>query len=187
MLTRYVLENPYPLGGLLLVVGAVLAWHGLREGRSDRLKQAAVPMAIAVIVLLLGTLVVTPGERGRNVARELVDHVVAEDLVATMDMFANDATLHIGAGNIGRDRDAILANVSRLAQRYEIESNRITRLSTETTGKNTATIRLTCMTETDVYGGVTAWTLDVERTEDGEWLVRRLVWESINGQSPGKW
>ena len=183
--TRYVLENPYLLGGLLLLVGALIAWQGLREGRTDRLRQAAIPLVLAVVVLLVGAMVVTPGERGRTVARELVDRVVAEDLVGTMDLFAEDATLHVGTGSIGQDRDAILTNASRLADRFTIEGNRITRLDAETSGRGRATVHVGCLTTTDMFHGTSAWTLEVKRTEDGDWLVRRLVWDSINGQSPG--
>ncbi|MDY7108765.1 MAG: hypothetical protein SYC29_09020, partial [Planctomycetota bacterium] len=82
LLTRYVLENPYPLGAGLLVIALVVGWLGLRDGRSDRMIIAVASVLLAAGVIAAGLLVVTSGEHGRRVTRDLVEAAVTEDLVA---------------------------------------------------------------------------------------------------------
>ena len=73
LVTRFLFENPYPVGLLSLAVAGGLLWTGLREGRRERLTIAAIGIALGAAVLTIGAAVVTSGERARTVTIELVE------------------------------------------------------------------------------------------------------------------
>jgi len=151
--TRFVLENPYPLGGGLLVIGVVLAWVGLREGQGQRIRIAALPLLLGAAVLLLGWQVRTSGERARAVTRELVDAVVDGDLVAADSVFAADALFHFGSPrNVAHDLAFIREQLSRFARRYSIEDNTITMLRGYTETADRASVHLACWNDAGGYG-----------------------------------
>ncbi len=185
--TRLVLENPYILGPGLLIVGIVLAWMGLREGRMDRFRLALIPLFLGVLILVVSFCMTTAGERARAVARQLTKAVVDEDLVAGVNLFSDDATLHLGSTrNVGHDLDFITAGLSRLADRYSIDDNRITMLKGYTESGDAAVVHLACWTEAGGYGGYTPsqWVLRIERQSDESWKITRVTCISISGKAP---
>ena len=96
LFTRYVLENPYPLGFALLALAAVLGWTVLRGGRRERLVTAGILAVIGGGLLVVGAVVVTSGEHARRVVLDVVDAAVAGDVGTAGSLFADDATLALG-------------------------------------------------------------------------------------------
>ena len=187
LFTRYVLENPYPLGVGLLVVALIVGWLGLRDGRSDRIAISMVSLLLAAGVLAAGLLVATSGERARRVARQLVDAAVSKDLVGAANLLADDAQFQLGSvTNISHDRDFIIAGLSRFAGRYTIRDNKITMLNGYSESRDAATVHLACWTEANDYGMHTPsqWVLRIERQDDGTWKVTRITCISISGEPP---
>lgn len=186
LFTRYVLENCYPLAIVLVLVGLVIGWLALREGRLDRLRLAAVPLVLGVVTAAAGMLVVTPAEHAGVVIRDLVDDVVAGDVTGTMRHFSEDASLQFGTTrNPARDVEGILAVLDRFVGSVTIESNRITRLRAYTTSGETATVHLGNWTETERFGPARSQcVVDVKKTPDGAWKVDRVTVVSVNGQGP---
>jgi len=182
-----VLENPWPPAIALLVVGAMIGWTGLREGRTDRIRLALLPIVIGAVALLIGGVVTTSGEHARRITRELVDSVVAGDVVEAEKRFAPGARLHLGATtNVGLDLDYILDQLLKLEQRVTITSNDISSLRIFSESGERATVHLTCRTEVDAGYGPTPseWVLVVERQADGAWQVTQLTCISINRSPP---
>jgi hypothetical protein len=191
-ITRFVLENPWPLGGGLVAIGLAVTWLSVREGRLGRAKGALVPVVIGAAVLAAGFAVTTSGERARGVVGDFVDHVVAGDIVAASNLLAPGVSLHIGAEtNVGRDYDFLVDGLSRFDERYTVESNSVGELKGYTTSGDDATVHLACMTrvaEGMGYPTATRWVLRVSRQDDGRWLIDRMVFVSLNGQAaPGDW
>jgi ketosteroid isomerase-like protein len=187
LLTRYVLENPYPLGLLLLALAVGFAWTGLRSGHRQRLPIAGILAAVGVAVLLTGALVVTSGERARRVTLALVDAAVAADVSGAAAMFADDATLSLGSpANPAFPRDDIERRIENLDGKYRIEFNQVTMLQSYTEARDRATVHLGCRTTLRRGFGPTPtrWVLRIERQADGTWKVARVTWISIAGHSP---
>ncbi len=65
-ITRYLFENPYPLGGLLLLAAAVLLFSGLRHGLRDRMSVGLVLALLGFAAIGTGWAVVTSGERAER-------------------------------------------------------------------------------------------------------------------------
>jgi hypothetical protein len=187
LFTRYVLENPYPLGVGLLVIAIILGWLGLRDGRSDRMIAAVAGLVLAAAVLVAGLVVVTSGEHGRRLTRRLVETALSKDLVGAANLLSDNARLQFGATtNMSQDRDFIVSALSRFANRYSIEDNRITMLDGYSESRDAAEVHLACWTEATGYGFYTPsqWVLRVERQDDGTWKVARITCISINAEPP---
>src|SRR5215510_11663654 len=183
--TRYVLENPWPLGIGLLLVAAWLAWSGFREGLKSRQQYAAVAALFGVAVLVIGHFVVTSGEHAKELTRSLVDAVVKNDSVGAVAMFSNDAVFTVGSpNNPGFGIDAIRDLFDRVAPRYPIDSNTITMLRGYPEDSDMATVHLACLTTVHGYPSVSQWVLEVRRQPDDSWKLTRLTCVSVNNQAP---
>lgn len=185
LLTRFVLENPWPGGIVLLAAGVILGWLAIRDGRTRRLLAAGVLLLAGAAVLVVGALVRTAGEQAQAVTRQFVDRAVAADVYGAGGLLALDASLSLGAAtNPGVDRDAIDRRMQWLADRYTIESNQITLLQGYTISDRQAEVHLACRTDAGRGPVTTRWVLRVERMDDGSWKIRRLALISVNGQPP---
>lgn len=187
LVTRFLFENPYPVGLVLLAVAGGMLWTGLREGRRQRLTIAAIGIALGAVVLTIGAAVVTSGERASKVTIELVEAAVAADVVAMMASFADDATMAFGSPtNPGFDLDYLSREASRLESQYRIESNSITRLEAYTVSKDSAIVHLACRTtvERGYVPTPTQWVLQVERGDDGTFKIVHVTWISLAGDPP---
>ena len=133
-------------------------------------------------------LVVTSGEHGRRVVRAFVDTVVIEDLVATMNLVAPDASIHLGSPrNVAHDIGLLRRGLSYLARHYTIESNSITGLKSYSDGSDRAVVHMSCLTIAEQgYGYPTPsqWVIEVERQDDGQWLIDRLTCISVANGPP---
>lgn len=190
LFTRYVLENPWP-GVIVFLIAAIgFGWSAMRQGHSRRL-QAAIGLAVVAVVLFMADwLVVTAGERARQVVRTLAEAAAAEDIIVAMNQFADTATIGLAStANPRMDIDAIRVQLDRLVTRYQVKSNALTRLKAYTTSSQSATVHLDCRTELDEspYPIATEWVIEVRRQEDGTWKITDLTWISISGNPPEQW
>lgn len=192
LLTRYVLENPWPLGLGLLLIAAVAGFTGLREGLAGRIRLAGFVALAGAAVLAIGAAVTTSGEHARRITRELVDAAVQGDVAGAISLFAEQATYSVGSPrNPGLGRDFIERELSQLTGRYRIDSNTITMLRSYSESSNLAEVHLACWTS---VGGFTTtpsqWVLRIQRQPDDAWKIVRLTCISIGGRtppSPGAW
>ena len=186
-LTPYVLENPYPLGVLMLAVGAGLAWTALGAEDRRRLIIAGVLAALGAAILAVGAVIVTPGEHARRVVLEVVDAAVQADIPLATASFADDAVLSMGSpSNPGYSRDSIAQRMQGLAGRYRIASNRVTRLESSTESRQRGIVHLACRTELQLgFGPVpTSWVVQVDRQPDGTWKISRVTWVTLASRTP---
>ena len=187
LVTRFIFENPYPLGGVLLVVGVILGWLGLRDGRTDRLRLAVVPIVLGLAILAAGLLVITSGERARRVTRQLVEAAIAGDLVAARNLLSDSARFHFAAAtNVSHDVDFMMAGLELLGRQFTIEDNSITMLKGYSESSDTAEVHLACWTREASWGQYTPsqWVLRIQRQDDGSWKVTSLTWVSVLGEAP---
>jgi hypothetical protein len=187
IITRYILENPWPLGMILLAVAGVLAWKGFREGMATRLRVAAALAAAGAVVLVTGIMVVTSGEHAVQTTRALIESVVREDLVAADRLLSDDAAITIGSpSNPGQDKFFILSSLEDFATRESVESNSITAERGYSESSNVGIVHLSCTTivERFPYPTLSRWIMRVERQTDDQWRVTRMTCISINNQTP---
>ena len=187
LLTRYVLENPWPLAVLLLAVAAGLAWTGLQAVDRRRVIAAGVVALTAAGVMAAGKAVVTPGEHARGVVMAVVDAAVAADVGTAAAALADDVSLSLGSqNNPGFARDAIVRRLDGLAGRYRIQSNRITKLDAETVTPDRGVVQLACLTELKLgFGPVpTSWIIQVDRQSDGSWKISHVTWVKLATRTP---
>ena len=185
-INRYLFENPYPLGGLLLLVGAVALYSGLRHGFKDRLYSGLAFALLGLAAIGTGWAVVTSAEHARAVTRQLVAAVETGDTVAALKLFANDGALTVGSPqNPGFDTAFIRRQPDWVASRYTIESNRITQLDGYSQSPDEGVVHLACWTEVGMGFGATRWVVKVKEQPDGTWKIHRLTWISVQN-SPAR-
>jgi hypothetical protein len=184
-LRHYLFENPYPVGGSLIVIGIALAAMSLRSGIAGRMRAGLAFALAGAAVIAVGAVVTTAGERARAATRALVDRVVAGDITGAAGLFAEDALLHFGQpAAIGHDLDWIIAGLSEFDASYTVESNRITKLRGETEARTAGTVVLTCWTEISSGFHRSEWIVRVERQEDGAWRIADLTFVALDGRAP---
>ena len=187
LVTRFLLENPYPVGLVVLAVAGGLLWTGLREGRRERLLVGLIGIAVAAAVLTIGAVVVTSGERARKVTIELVEAAVAANVVDVMSHFGDEATFAFASPtNPGFPLDYIRQQAVRLESQFSIESNRITQLKAYSVSKDSAIVHLGCSTTAaQGYGPTpTQWILQIERDDQGDYKIVHITWISLAGNPP---
>src|SRR5687768_6623741 len=133
LFTRYVLENPWPLGISLLVIAAYVLWVGLRDGLDKHQKTGVVLGIGGVAALATGYFVQTSGERARAIVQAFVNAVVNEDLHSADALLADNAALSVSApNNPAIAKDLIMSSLSEFAARYTVEDNQISAMKSYT-------------------------------------------------------
>ena len=187
LVTRFLLENPYPVGLVVLAVAGGLLWTGLREGRRERLLVGLIGITVAAAVLTIGAVVVTSGEFARKVTIELVEAAVEANVVDVMSHFGDEATFAFASPtNPGFPLDYIRQQALRLESQFSIESNRITQLNAYSESKDSAIVHLGCSTTVaQGYGPTpTQWVLQLQRNDQGDFKIVHITWVSLAGNPP---
>ncbi len=187
LVTLYLLENPYPVGLVLLGFGGGWMWVAMRAGRRERLPVAGLLMVAGAAVFATARLVVTSGEHGRELTLALVGSAVSADIDRARELFAPDATLAFGAPTNPRHSRAVIERlIEQLDGRRRIESNTIFKLVAHSRTRREARVELSCVTT--LVGGYgphrTQWVLEIARQPDGTWKVTHVRWAIINGRPP---
>jgi hypothetical protein len=183
--TRHVLESPFPLGGVLLGMAAIFAFLVLRNGRTDRLLPIAAVGLAGAAILLIGRLVVTPGEHAGRVTRLLVKAAESGNVAATMAHFAPDALMSLGS----EDNPGVgLASIQRLADAtigtQQVESNSIMRLEMATIAEDEGRVELGVLTDIGYGPTPSTWVIFVKPQPDQSWKVAHLALITVNRAPP---
>ena len=185
----YLTENPWPIGlvsGALLLIFIALF---LRSGELRTLVAALIALACLSGVLLLDFLITTPAEHGETVVRAMVSSAEAGDPDGLLEHLSNEASLHMGdVRKPGRSFSDLKRSLMTLERANRITDNWVTRLDGVTMAADRAEVSLACITTTtSSYGSVpTTWMFELEKQSDGRWLVTRVVFESIMGETPAR-
>lgn len=185
--TRYLLENPWPLGIGLVLASCWLIWVGTRDGVIKNVGIGLVLAACGAIILVIGWFVVTSGEHARIVTRSLVNAVAADDTVLARAQLSDRAALAIGSPrNPGFSRTYIDDLLTRVSQRYDIASNTITMLRGYTESSDVGVVHMACFTQVaeSPYPTMSQWVVRVQRESDGSWKIVHLTCVSVNDQTP---
>lgn len=178
LFTHWVLENPYPLAIAGAAIGVCLLWMSRFGERAAHQRVGLVAILLALAVYVTGALVETAGEEAEVLTEQLVQDAVAGDVDAVLGQFAPNGGLALNSPqNQAFDVDVIADSVRGLADRYSIQSNRITRLRSYTISGDEAVVYFSC--STDAGGGFpypTSWIAEYERQSDGTLRISRLTW-----------
>ena len=187
LITRYVLENPWPLMIILLLLAGGGIWFAIQRDDQKLLRIPVACLIGAVAVYLTATFVTTSGEKVAAATRQFVQHAEEGRSSDMISMLASNATLHVGrAGSSGQPLEDLERELQTLDGQHRITSNRITQLDTASQGRDTILVTLSCFTSTESsYGSVpSSWLLEWTRTPDGAWQIRRLTALRIAGRTP---
>ena len=96
LVTRYVLENPWPLGIFLFIAGFALIVMWLNRGENRLLIAAGACSGLMGLTFLVAWMVVTAGEQSRDVIREMVRNAERGEVDRILASISPDASIHLG-------------------------------------------------------------------------------------------
>lgn len=177
LIEHLLFENAWAVGSLLAAF-ALIAW-AWRKGRP----WASLGLGAACAGLfVVEAAVTTTRERLDRQARALVDRVAAADEEGVAGLLAADARFSRGGSEI--DRGAILRAIREdMRGRYLVREHSIRELASSVDGRNVARTRLGVRVTPDVLRVPvgTWWTLDWRLEPGGEWRVRGITLEGVEG------
>ncbi len=188
-ITRYLLENPWPLGTLLAVVIAFSLVAVVRSGQRRWAVSAMVLVAALMLVILVERLVVTAGEHASTVTRDLVGFAERADVSEASALFSDEALMSLGSpNNPGVGIDEIRRRLDLLKDRYAVRKAKISSLRTYTESSNRAVVHLRVTVWFSAQPGWpirSAWILRIVRAPDGAWTIARITLvEFDRGRTP---
>lgn len=187
LLSRYLLENPWPLGVGLALIGVVCIYLALTRDDRRLLQKGAITFAVGGLILAIGSFVQTNAESAAHATRQFVNSAAEGRIDDMIDMLDSNATLHIGRPeNTGRPFDELAEELRMLEGPHRIVTNRISSLTFGSDTADTAVTRFSCVTETESsYGPVPSrWMIEWRKDELGRWAVRRITALKIAGRIP---
>lgn len=185
--TRYVLENPWPLGIALLIACAICVYIAMQRDDRRIFTGALGAAILAIAILVLGLTYETTAESAARATKTFVQAAVdgrTDDMIATLDP---SATLHLGGPESpGISLDELERDIRTLDRTNRIESNRMSALRFGSNEADTAVTKFTCVTITESsYGPVQSkWMIQWRRDSKGIWRIRRLTAIEIAGKTP---
>ena len=187
LIERWILDGPWPLAAILVLASLVLFVVASRRDDARFVPIAIGVAAAAVAVAVIGSLVLTPGEKVRSETRSLVADAVDGDVDSMIDRLSSDATLHIGrVESPGFPFSDLTRSLGALRRSQRIEENSITALESATVGEGSVYVELACLTRTASSYGYVPSRWIIEWTEDDErgWEIRSITAVSIAGRTP---
>jgi hypothetical protein len=187
ILTRYFLENPWPVVIFLIMAafGLLLVWNNRGEHRWGLISGAC--CLLAGLVFLLASAVTTSGEHARNLVRGMVEDAETGNVEGILAVIAPNATLHLESlRQPGQPFEQLEGSIRSLEGSNRITDNTITTLRAWTLDSDNALVRLGCRTTTEnSWRPVpTGWLFKVEATPGGGWVVKRIAFASLAGKPP---
>ncbi|MAC18935.1 MAG: hypothetical protein CMJ23_04505 [Phycisphaerae bacterium] len=186
-LTRWVLENPWPLSIALLLLAAAILIHAIRRDDRRPIRFAVGVFVLAIGCLATGLLVETRGESAEESTRKLVAAAVDGRIEDMIDLFEPEATLHVGRVETpGYPRSELERNLEALRSRQRIEENMVTRLDSANGREDSVWIDLACMTRTNGSGGwvPSRWILEWRINDTTEPRIRSITLLNLAGRTP---
>lgn len=178
LIDRFLLENPWPLIGALVLAGTIAFSILNRRGKvTPALASIVAAVALSAGVWLAARSVTTDRERVRDLTVALVNAAAKVDESTLASMFASDLTLYLTVGAItsdsSMDRAATLQQVRRsLGGLYKLKDWRITSNEiTSSGGQASARLSVSVTTEAYAIPHRSTWRVDWRREPDGTWRV----------------
>lgn len=188
-ITRYLLENPWPLG-ILLAVSVVFSLVAVvRSGQRRWIISAIALIAALMLVILVERLFVTAGEHASTVTRDLVGFAERADVSRASALFSDDALMSLGSpNNPGVGIDEIRRRLDLLKNRHAVRKAKISSLRSYTESSNRAVVhlRVTVWFSAQPDWPIrSAWILRIVRAPDRAWKISGITFlEFDRGRTP---
>jgi hypothetical protein len=176
------LEQPWPLAVLLLVVGVVLRSVGRRTGRRGLRRAALVSVLLAAGVVALAYFVETGREAVRRHTLGLVDAVEPLDADRVSALLADDVRVTGPRGRVLVDSGDVRRRLQSANRRYSVASHRVRDLDVWAAGDEGRAM-LALYSQINETPALTRWGLWWEK-QDGAWRVTEIRWLSYQGREP---
>ncbi|MDI9402728.1 MAG: hypothetical protein QM516_02545 [Limnohabitans sp.] len=183
-MNEWLFENPWPLALLLGAVALIGLWRALTGGGQRDWIAAGIAATLAALSILVGRLVVTPGEHAQAAVEEFIDRAIALDVDGAFQLFTADAVFNYGNREAPSEQvGALRSALESLKTRNRIESNRVTRIAAATLDDRTGEVEFSCSTAVERVDAAvpSRWIARVRRVGE-RWQIDRLTFVSLFAQ-----
>lgn len=176
------LEQPWPLAIVLLVIGALLRTVGRRTGKRGLTRVALGAVVLAAGVVALAYFVETGREAVRRLTLELVESVDPMDSAAVDALLADDVRVTGPQGRVIVESGAVRRRLASANERYRVSSHRIRDLNVWAEGE-AGRAELALYSQVNATPALTRWGLWWEK-RGGAWRVTEIRWLRYQGGEP---
>ncbi|MFW5681819.1 MAG: hypothetical protein ACOC1G_02325 [Phycisphaeraceae bacterium] len=176
------LEQPWPLAILLLVIGVILRTIGRRTQRRGITRVALVAVVLAAGVVALAYFVETGREAVHQRMMALVKAVEPLDSTAMRDLLSQDVQVTGPRGRVIVESGEVHRRLESSQQRYGVGSHRVRDLDVWAHGGEGRAM-LALYSEINNTPALTRWGLWWEK-QDGVWRIVEIRWLSYQGREP---
>lgn len=176
------LEQPWPLAILLLVIGVILRTIGRRTQRRGFTRVALVAVLLAAGVVALAYFVETGREAVHRRMMALVEAVKPLDTAALGDLLSDRVRVTDPQGRVVVERGEVRQRLESSQHRYDVGSHRVRDLSVWAGGEEGRAM-LALYSNINSTPALTRWGLWWEK-QDGQWRITEIRWLSYQGREP---
>lgn len=176
------LEQPWPLAILLLVIGVILRTIGRRTQRRGFTRVALVAVLLAAGVVALAYFVETGREAVHRRMMALVEAVEPLDTAALGDLLSDRVRVTDPQGRVVVERGEVRQRLESSQHRYDVGSHRVRDLSVWAGGEEGRAM-LALYSNINSTPALTRWGLWWEK-QDGQWRITEIRWLSYQGREP---
>lgn len=193
LLSQLLLENPWPLGGVMILCGVVL-WVSALNRREKKLAIIAGSLwVMAAVVFGLASAVTTQREQVFNHTRQLLDAATNPvDMATIRRLLSPNAELRGPHDELWVTFDELLPEVEGALTRWPVRRIVIRENTIDVTGNQAQVdLRISTRSRDDNFpaGTGSQWRLLWRRDASGQWQVETIRWFELLGQPPseGMW
>ncbi len=187
---RWLLEQPWPVVGVLMLLALVLVATGQQRRDRRLLVLAAAAGLLAVGVYLLSVLVETATEIVIRQTRELVTATAPVDPQVLQRHLDPQVSLLGPVGDVWLESGTFLPVLQRAARMYNIKSNTPAgiELMVNQQGIRVVQLRVRSVMEAGALAETvpTVWQLTWVRMNDDHWRVTSVQWLGLWNQAPNQ-
>jgi hypothetical protein len=174
-MTDLLFAAPWWLIGILLVVGAVVAWSGLTRQQAGPRNIGVGLVLLAVVLLLLGVFFETDKEKVTRGSKELVRAVEKGDWQKMTDLLDPDASLNTSDGSLFGNRTDLVRGAKAAAETYRLKDVTITGMDVKQDALGClVSLRVITNADASPYPTPSSWQFDWDKT-GSEWHVHQIT------------
>lgn len=188
---HYLVENPWPLAGLLVVTAVGLIWWFNQQGKAkDGVRWATLCIVVAAAALLAANLVTTTRETVIAQTRQLIAVTAKADVASIEPLLGREIILSLPGNSAQFSRGQILDLVRKYpGGQYPVESVSVDSVQAVLDGGSVANVQAhvrTRVPEATMYDfPVGSWWKIGWRRDGDRWVVSSLQCLQIDGVGPG--
>ena len=190
LIQNLLLEDPWPLGLMLIVIACVLLFLSSQRGDKKLLRLAGLAALLAIALFVISSMIETTREHIISQTEKLIAHTAPLDVAAFKALVSPRVIVTVGDDSSAPTLtgEEVFTRLEKSVQSYPIKEQSIIEIDAELRPGDFAICQFDV--RSDGHGGrvMTRWLLTWQQQPTGDWLVTQVQWldcPGIIGLKPG--